>query len=161
MFGDHLVTNGCLVCGEKDILVLTYDHIDVKDKKYYVSDLLRSNKTIELLKEEIVKCNILCHNCHAKRSAVQQRSWRLQYKKDPTYFDREIHIEPMSIGVAIDRIDPKTGEVKEYSSLQEAKKDGFSVNCISHCINGRNETHKGFYWQRLPAESKHIEIAPV
>ncbi len=45
-------------------------------------------------------------------------------------------------------INPNTGEIKEYSSLNEASKDGFNPGSIWKTIqNIKNQTkHKGYYW---------------
>lgn len=47
----------------------------------------------------------------------------------------------------LQRIDKKTGEIKEYADTAEAIKDGFEATSISACSNGRRKTHKGFYWR--------------
>lgn len=54
----------------------------------------------------------------------------------------------------IERIDPKTGEIKEYNSLIETEKDGFQCSNISQCCRGKRKAHKGYYWQYLEKENK-------
>lgn len=49
----------------------------------------------------------------------------------------------------IERIHKETGEVKEYESLQEAARDGFSAGHIHGCINDKRVSHKGYYWKYL------------
>lgn len=41
----------------------------------------------------------------------------------------------------------KSGEQVSFCSMSSARKDGFSPVGISHCITGRQKTHKGFLWR--------------
>ena len=49
----------------------------------------------------------------------------------------------------IQRIDKISGEIKNYESMQEAKRDGFHQGAISACCNGKVKSHKGFTWRFL------------
>ncbi len=49
----------------------------------------------------------------------------------------------------IERINILTGEVKEYDSVHLASRDGFGLGNICHCLGGRRNSHKGFYWKYL------------
>lgn len=72
---EHLKQNPCVVCGEKDIVVLEFDHL--RDKKCNVSKLV-GGYSLELVKEEVSKCQVLCANCH-KRKTAKDYNW---YKSD-------------------------------------------------------------------------------
>ena len=37
--------------------------------------------------------------------------------------------------------------VKEWYSISDAGRNGYSKVCISGCCNGKNQTHKGFIWK--------------
>lgn len=50
---------------------------------------------------------------------------------------------------SIERIDPITGEIKEYQSLKDAQKDGFNRFHISQCCFGKIDKHKNYYWKFL------------
>ena len=55
--------------------------------------------------------------------------------------------------LAINKIDPETNEViKLYKTLNEIKDDGFTMNKIILCINGKNKTHLGFRWENVREE---------
>ena len=47
----------------------------------------------------------------------------------------------------IERIDINTGEVKEYESISEASRDGFSRSKINLCCTNRRKKHANYYWK--------------
>tara|TARA_R100000781_G_scaffold103149_1_gene66736 strand:- start:290 stop:751 length:462 start_codon:yes stop_codon:yes gene_type:complete len=61
------LSNPCLVCGEKDPEVLQFDHINREEKFKGVSEL-KKGYSINTLLDEIFKCQILCANCHQKKT---------------------------------------------------------------------------------------------
>lgn len=72
-------SNPCVDCGETNILVLQFDHLNPEEKKYEISTILSNNYSLKLLKEEINKCEVVCANCHSKRTAKTFGSWRLDF----------------------------------------------------------------------------------
>lgn len=73
---EHLVNNPCIDCGECDILVLDFDHINPKEKKAGVSDLLSKAVSLDCIKQEVKKCIIRCTNCHRIKTAIEQKTYR-------------------------------------------------------------------------------------
>lgn len=66
-------SNGCIECGLFDInnlQVLHFDHIDENTKEHNISRLVSTGRN-KVLKSEIDKCQILCGNCHRKRTLRQ------------------------------------------------------------------------------------------
>lgn len=63
---------GCTQCGEKDFVVLEFDHIDPSTKKHNISTMVSQGTSIRKLKEELDKCQILCANCHRRKTAEQE-----------------------------------------------------------------------------------------
>lgn len=61
---------GCKDCGEKDPLVLDFDHM--RDKVAGVSRLLRNNASWEDIELEIAKCEVRCANCHRRKTARER-----------------------------------------------------------------------------------------
>ena len=94
---EHKKRWGCADCGEKDPVVLSLHH--KHDKKFNVADRVGGNQ--QQLADEVDKCEILCHNCHARRHhkpvkiyydlpvikmITQFRKERgIKVKKDPPY----------------------------------------------------------------------------
>ncbi|MFA7219305.1 MAG: hypothetical protein WC119_02215 [Synergistaceae bacterium] len=79
-FGVELLGGKCVSCGCKNIVVLEFHHEKEKDSS--ISDMLRkSNKTsMEKFKKEILKCVILCRNCH--QELHHKISQNYQHKKE-------------------------------------------------------------------------------
>lgn len=66
---------GCSDCGERDPIVLDLDHIDRGSKKFTLSNAVRLGVSIEKILKEIEKCEVVCANCHRRRTA-RQLGWR-------------------------------------------------------------------------------------
>jgi 5-methylcytosine-specific restriction endonuclease McrA len=66
---------GCVDCGEKDIIVLEFDHQG--DKKYEISRMVNEALSLDKLEEEISKCVIRCANCHRRKTAKDYNWWKL------------------------------------------------------------------------------------
>ena len=61
---------GCADCGEKDSVVLTFDH-ENGDKEF---DIARGSQDVAWPKlwAEVQKCAVVCFNCHMKRERTRQ-----------------------------------------------------------------------------------------
>lgn len=69
-----LVESGCTDCGEQNPVVLEFDHI--REKSGTVSKMMADSVGLELIKQEIEKCEVVCKNCHAKRTARRGNHWK-------------------------------------------------------------------------------------
>ena len=58
------MAGGCADCGFSDIRALDFDHVR-GEKIDDVGALIRSGRSITLIKAEIAKCEVRCRNCHA------------------------------------------------------------------------------------------------
>lgn len=58
-----------------------------------------------------------------------------------------------------ERIDPNTGEVKEYRTSTEAEAEGFSQQSISACCNGKKASYANYYWQFLDGSTPESAAA--
>lgn len=61
---EYLRNNPCVDCGESDIIVLDFDHL--QDKEQNISTAINKPWSLKKLKEEIAKCEIRCANCHRR-----------------------------------------------------------------------------------------------
>jgi hypothetical protein len=70
---DYLLRHPCVDCGECDPVVLEFDHVGAKSAD--VSGLLSKAATKEAIDAEIARCEVVCANCHRRRTA-RRAGWR-------------------------------------------------------------------------------------
>ena len=75
--GKYLLSHPCVDCGEKDILVLEFDHKEKSRKDGEISSIIRSTGSIKKLISEVSKCEVRCANCHRRKTARESKSWKL------------------------------------------------------------------------------------
>jgi hypothetical protein len=63
----------CVDCGEDDPLVLEFDHL--ADKKFNITKGITTHSWQAVL-DEIAKCDVVCANCHRRRTASRAGSIR-------------------------------------------------------------------------------------
>ena len=61
----------CVDCGENDLRVLDFDHVNPTNKARPVSKMLSGHNSWKSILVEIQKCEIRCANCHRRRSYNQ------------------------------------------------------------------------------------------
>jgi len=69
-FKDH----PCLDCGETDPIVLEFDHL--RDKSFSIGTELTRHAWNAIL-DEIAKCEVVCANCHRRRTARRRGALRV------------------------------------------------------------------------------------
>ena len=69
----YFKSHPCVDCGETDPVVLEFDHL--RDKSFAVSQGL-SRASWERVLQEIEKCEVVCANCHRRRTARRRGSLR-------------------------------------------------------------------------------------
>lgn len=89
----YLHKHPCVDCTEGDPIVLEFDHRDPTIKDGEVTKLL-SYASWERIKAEMDKCDIVCANCHRKRTA-KQFGWRRWQQQEelldlPVFSDAEL-----------------------------------------------------------------------
>lgn len=70
-----LAKSKCIDCGEKDPIVLEFDHRDTEKKFKIVGKMLSGHYSWKSVYNEIQKCDIRCANCHRRKTYLQQKSW--------------------------------------------------------------------------------------
>ena len=71
--------NGCMDCGETNLVVLDFDHRDPQSKLFGISNTRSSKYSWDEFVAEIDKCDVVCANCHRVRSAKMFGNWRLDF----------------------------------------------------------------------------------
>ena len=65
---EYFTTHPCVDCGETDTAVLEFDHL--RDKHFDIAAGLLYKNWDEVL-AEIAKCEVVCANCHRRRTALR------------------------------------------------------------------------------------------
>ena len=73
---DYLKAHPCVDCGESDLVVLQFDHCR-GEKRKEISNMVRQGWSLKTIKAEITKCDVVCANCHSRRTAKQFGWWSL------------------------------------------------------------------------------------
>jgi hypothetical protein len=68
MIIEHLRSHPCVDCGEDDVLVLEFDHLG--DKLFSIARGFR-DRSLQALLDEMAKCEVVCANCHRRRTAAR------------------------------------------------------------------------------------------
>jgi hypothetical protein len=71
----YLQDHPCIDCGESDPIVLEFDHVR-GDKEYSIGNLMGGGYSLELLRNEIQKCDVRCSNCHIRKHARENNTYR-------------------------------------------------------------------------------------
>ena len=70
---EFLSTHPCVDCGEKDPVVLEFDHVS-GEKKFAISARRWSPTKWDTIQEEIAKCEVRCANCHRRKTAQRKKN---------------------------------------------------------------------------------------
>jgi hypothetical protein len=73
---NYLKHHPCVDCGESDPVVLEFDHVR-GEKSNDVSVLISRGKPLDVIQNEIEKCEVRCGNCHRRKTA-RERGWLLR-----------------------------------------------------------------------------------
>jgi hypothetical protein len=66
----HLRAHPCVDCGESDLVVLDFDHLPGADKRFDIARAVTgSTRSWATIHAEILKCEVVCANCHRRRTA--------------------------------------------------------------------------------------------
>lgn len=70
----YLQRHPCTDCGETDVMVLEFDHL--RNKKANIAQLLSNIVSWGMIEKEIEKCEVVCANCHRRRTYRRSGSYR-------------------------------------------------------------------------------------
>lgn len=78
---EYLSTHPCVDCGERNPVVLEFDHL--RDKVANVTSLVRWTGSWATIEAEIDKCEVVCANCHRKRTSQRLNTLRWRFSVPP------------------------------------------------------------------------------
>lgn len=79
---EFLLKNPCVDCGEKDPVVLDFDHVR-GEKRTGVKRMLAGTYSLESVFEEIAKCEVRCANCHRRVTARRGKFFSYLLEGEP------------------------------------------------------------------------------
>lgn len=80
----------CQICGETNIHVLCFHHIDPTTKKFNILGCKNRRMSFEHLKPELDKCQLLCINCHKELHYNQNK--RINVSVYKTRFSKQLFL---------------------------------------------------------------------
>jgi hypothetical protein len=141
----------CCVCNETTPCCLDFHHIDSKLKDGEISRLMNDGSSLDILKNEISKCKIMCSNCHRKLHFFKKpndRTLKFKFAYETKinmgcFYCKESHFSCLDYHHTHDnKIDSisKMTKTSKYS-LDDVKKE---INkCIVICTNCHRKLHNG------------------
>ena len=73
----YLKNHPCVDCGEKDPIVLDFDH--QRDKVDSLAMIVRNRQTMKTIESEISKCVVRCANCHRRKTAKDYKWYKYKF----------------------------------------------------------------------------------
>jgi hypothetical protein len=77
---EYFQTHPCSDCGETDPVVLDFDHL--RDKEFDIASGIHYRAWRKVL-AEMAKCEVVCANCHRRRTARRRGALRLILSEAP------------------------------------------------------------------------------
>jgi hypothetical protein len=151
---EYLRTQPCVDCGERDPVVLEFDHVG--EKRAEISTLVRRGVLRPILEAEISRCEVVCANCHRRRTAgrgrwrrldmsTTSRQWRSKAQERNVRFALGVLAgsgcvdcgERAVCVLDFDHVGPKTGGVMQLAhrevGLQRLQEE--IAHCVVRCAN--------------------------
>lgn len=69
----YLSGHPCVDCGEKDPIVLEFDHRNRSLKRFNIADGIKRGMALKTVIEEIAKCDVRCANCHRRKTFAESQ----------------------------------------------------------------------------------------
>jgi hypothetical protein len=179
---DHLRDHGCVDCGERCIIVLDFDHVGAK--RIEVSTLVQRGVRLERIVREIEQCEVVCANCHRRRtarrsgwrrldpdgsatpwrSAVEERNARFLYRILRASGCIDCGEQDLVV-LDFDHVGAKCGLVTKLArgGVSIARLQSEVAQCVVRCVNchrRRTATALGHYRTKVPPARVELALPP-
>jgi hypothetical protein len=150
----YLRTRPCVDCGQPDPVVLEFDHRGAKRAE--ISTLVRRGVRQAVLEAEITRCDVVCANCHRRRTARRGRWRRLYAEREGGSWRSRAHERNVRFALAVlaeagcvdcgetdvcvldfDHVGVKTRSVMELARREVGLKRLLDEigSCVVRCVN--------------------------
>jgi len=75
---EYLRTRCCVDCGEKDPIVLEFDHDGKSGKFKTINKMLSGHYSWKSVLNEINKCDVRCANCHRRKTYRELETFKIK-----------------------------------------------------------------------------------
>lgn len=165
----HLRAHPCVDCSERDPVVLEFDHVR-GEKLHHVARLVADGADVKKLNAEIEKCDVVCANCHRRRTARRTDSTRLRLTerrshdrmrplrlRNVLYVHKVLTTSPCvecgatdPVILEFDHVGPKSfavsiGVSREYSIERLASEIAQCEVCCANCHRRRTAARAGHF----------------
>jgi hypothetical protein len=177
---EYLRARPCVDCGEADPVVLEFDHVGTKRAE--ISTLVRRGVRRPVLEAEIARCEVVCANCHRRRTARRSRwrradaalsgPWRSKaHERNVRFAIRALQESGCSdcseadvCVLDFDHIGAKTGNVMQLARSEVGlRRLGEEIaQCVVRCANchrRRTAHERGHYRTRAEIPPARVELA--
>lgn len=80
----------CKTCGDNNIFHLTFHHLNLNEKEYNISEILKNRWS--KINNELKKCILLCHNCHNELHGIDN------YEESRFNVNKKMFLEFKNVG---------------------------------------------------------------
>ena len=92
---EYFARHSCVDCGESDPVILEFDHVDEKGEKAFEVARNFAERRWQDVLDEMDKCEVVCANCHRKRTVQRRNSLRWARTRQLVGWKRATGIEPV------------------------------------------------------------------
>jgi hypothetical protein len=100
----YLLSHPCVDCDESDPIVLQFDHLPGLEVKFMdVSKMVHDGYSWATITKEIKKCEVVCANCHIRRTATRGKWFKLEMTYRQAVVDKFGGVRMIPVPINLDQ----------------------------------------------------------